>query len=256
MVYRTPMFRLASTVLACLFIFAGLVSAQSATATLNGTVHDSAGASMPDANISIQNQGTGISLESKSTSDGNFSFTGLASGTYTVTISKPGFASYAEKDIFLGPTVVRSVNASLNVGQVNSQVTVEASGAQVQTETSQLSNSVTQEQVETLPLNGRNYQSLSALMPGVVNLQVGNSSAEGQGGFNTSNLMSINGMGQNGTLYVGRRLEHEYRQYDANDHLAESGQHHGSAYSAEQLHAQIFTPGILDRSCGDAQWHA
>jgi hypothetical protein len=54
-------------------------------------------------------------------------------------------------------------------------------------------------QVETLPLNGRNYQSLSALMPGVLNTSQG--VAQGQGGFATSNSMSINGMGGSGTLY-------------------------------------------------------
>ena len=76
------------------------------------------------------------------------------SGTYTVTITKAGFGTWSEKDIFLGPTVVRPVNATLTVGQVSTQITVEASAAQVQTETSQVSNAVAQEQVETLPLNG------------------------------------------------------------------------------------------------------
>ena len=85
------------------------------------------------------------------------------------------------------------------MGQVSQQVTVEASAVQVQTTSSEVSNSVGQQQVETLPLNGRNYQSLSALMPGVVNTAQGN--AQGQGGFGTGNTMSINGMGLSGTLY-------------------------------------------------------
>ena len=172
---------------------------QSTTATLNGTVTDSAGAVIVDAQVTITNQETGQALQTKSSSDGTYSAPGLASGTYSVTVTKPGFSSLNQKDLFLGPTVVRSLNSTLSIGQVSQQVTVEATVDQVQTTSSDVSNSVAQQQVETLPLNGRNYQSLSALMPGVVN--TGQGSAQGQGGFGTGNTMSINGMGLSGTLY-------------------------------------------------------
>ena len=175
--------------------------AQTAAATINGTLTDSAGASVPDASVSIANQGTGTKTETKTTSDGTFSMTGLQSGTYDVTITKTGFQTYIEKNVYVGPATTRTVNASLTVGQVTSEVTVEAAAVQVQTTTAQFASSVAQQQVETLPLNGRNYQSLSALMPGVVNINVANSGGTGQGGFNTSNSMSINGMGTSGTLY-------------------------------------------------------
>ncbi|MDQ2777484.1 MAG: carboxypeptidase-like regulatory domain-containing protein [Acidobacteriota bacterium] len=183
-----------------LMCFAAMnVLAQSASSTINGTVHDSSGAAVPQAQVTITNQGTGLKVEAQSGSDGGFLMTGLASGTYEVTVVKSGFQSFAEKDVFVGPAVVRSVDATLSLGQVSTTVTVEASAAQVQTTTSQFTSFVAQQQVEELPLNGRNYQSLSALMPGVVNLGAG--SAGGQGGFNTSNTMSINGMGTSGTLY-------------------------------------------------------
>ena len=124
---------------------------------------------------------------------------GLPASNYQVTVIKPGFQTYTEKNLFVGPTVVRTVNITLPVGQVSTSVIVEAEANQVQTTTSQVSNYVGQQQVVELPLNGRNYQSLSALMPGVVNLGTG--TTQGQGGFNTSNTMSINGMGVSGTLY-------------------------------------------------------
>lgn len=177
----------------------GMAFAQSTAATLNGTVTDSAGAIVPDAQVKITNQATLQAVETRTSGDGTYSMPGLASGTYDVTVSKTGFSSLTQKDIFLGPTVVRTVNSILTVGQVSQQVTVEASVDQVQTTTGELSNSVEQQQVETLPLNGRNYQSLSALMPGVLNTAQG--SAQGQGGFGTGNTMSINGMGLSGTLY-------------------------------------------------------
>src|SRR3569833_205408 len=175
--------------------------AQTAAATINGTLTDSAGASVPDATVSIANQGSVTNTETKTTSDGTFSMTCLQSGTYDVTITKTGFQTYIEKNVYVGPATTRTVNASLTVGQVTSEVTVEAAAVQAQTTTAQFASSVAQQQVETLPLNGRNYQSLSALMPGVVNINVANSGGTGQGGFNTSNSMSINGMGTSGTLY-------------------------------------------------------
>ncbi len=177
----------------------GMAFAQSTTATLNGTVTDSAGALITDAKVTITNQATHQTVETRTTSDGTYSTPGLASGTYSVTVNKEGFSSLTQTDIFLGPTVVRTVNSTLTVGQVSQQVTVEAAADQVQTTNGQVSNAVEQQQVETLPLNGRNYQSLSALMPGVVNTAQG--SAQGQGGFGTGNTMSINGMGLSGTLY-------------------------------------------------------
>ncbi len=184
-----------------LVVFAGPAAyAQSASSTLNGSVQDKSGAYIAEANVRITNQGTGVRLETMTNAEGNFSMPGLQSGTYEVTVTRPGFQTFTEKDIFIGPSVARTVNVSLGIGEVETTVTVEASGAQVQLTSSQVSHYVAERQVEELPLNGRNYQSLSALMPGVLNTGVGNS--QGQGGFNTSNTMSINGMGSGSTLYL------------------------------------------------------
>ena len=75
-----------------------------------------------------------------------------------------------------------------------------ASAAEVQTATSEVSNLVSQAQINTLPLNGRNFQALAALMPGVVNQNAG--SALGTGGYNTSNAMAVNGLSTNTTFYA------------------------------------------------------
>ena len=187
---------------ATLCLIAGLASAQSASSTINGLVVDDTGAVVPGAQVTIVNQGTGGKVETSTNNQGGFSMAGLASGAYEVTITREGFTKFIEKDLFVGPTVVRSVKATLSPGSVTTAVTVEASAASVQTSTSTVSNYVAQQQIQELPLNGRNYQSLSALMPGVLNMNVGQSSAQGTGGFGTSNLMSINGMGTSGTLYL------------------------------------------------------
>ena len=199
-----PSFRIRMPFMAAVlgfYLLTGWANAQSVSSTINGLVVDNTGGVVAGAQVTITNQGTGVKVESRTNSQGAFSMTGLPSGTYEVSVSREGFNTYTERDIFVGPTVVRSVNATISVGSVSTAVTVEASAAQVQTTTSSVSNYVAQQQIQELPLNGRNYQSLSALMPGVLNMNVGQSSAQGTGGFGTSNLMSINGMGTSGTLY-------------------------------------------------------
>lgn len=169
------------------------------TATINGTVTDISGAVVPDAAVTLTNQATKAEVTMKTNSDGSYTAPGLSVGTYTVTVARPGFQTYTVTNILLHPATVDTVNATLSAGQVESRIRVEASAAQVETSTPELSNQVSQKQVETLPLNGRNYQSLSALMPGVTNTSPGQSL--NTGGFITSNVMSINGMGLAGTMY-------------------------------------------------------
>ena len=172
----------------------------STTATISGTVSDTSGAVVPQAKVVVTNQGTNIATTQQSNADGSFAFTALEIATYSVTVSKEGFQTSTVTGIITHPAQVTAVNVSMPVGTVATEVTVAASAAQVQTATNELSSSVDEQQVVTLPLNGRNYQSLSALMPGVTNMSP--AVAQSQGGFLTSNSMSINGMGQSGTLYT------------------------------------------------------
>src|SRR4029077_10232873 len=134
-----------------------------------------------------------------SNGDGSFVVAGLPPGHYSVKIVKDQFETYTETGVTLNAAQVATVNPVLTVGQVATSVTVESSAVQVQTSTPEVSNQVNQEQVETLPLNGRNYQSLSVLMPGVTNTSP--DTALDQGGFLTNNVISVNGGGIEGTQY-------------------------------------------------------
>src|ERR1700722_2373633 len=100
--------RLAMRALAVCGIFclaAGSLLAQSASSTISGTVRDTSGATVPQAQVTITNQATGLKSEAESGSDGVFSMAGLASGTYQVTVTKQGFQTFTEKSFFIGPTV-------------------------------------------------------------------------------------------------------------------------------------------------------
>ena len=172
----------------------------SSTGTINGTVTDTTGATVPLASVIVTHTDTGVQTTTETNNEGSFAVPGLPVGTYSVTISKQGFQTYEVKGIILHPAVVTTVNAEMQIGPELSQVTVIASPVQVEISTGEVSNQISGEQVVTLPFNGRNYQSLSALVPGVVNLAAG--TALNQGGRTTGNVMSINGMGDSGTLYT------------------------------------------------------
>lgn len=118
---------------------------------------------------------------------------GIPAGNYTVTVTKEGFKTSVVTGVVVPPAQVATANVVLQVGQTLTKIEVTASAAQVQLATPEVSNEISQAQVATLPLNGRNYQSLAVLVPGVTNLSPG--VALTPGGFLTSNVMSVNGMG-------------------------------------------------------------
>jgi Carboxypeptidase regulatory-like domain/TonB-dependent Receptor Plug Domain len=171
----------------------------STAGTMNGSVADLQGASVPQAEITVQSEATQLETHTTSNDSGAFVVPGLVAGAYDVTITKQGFETYKETNVLVSPAQVATVNVVLKVGEVTTTVGVQASAAQVQTSTPEISSQVSATQVATLPLNGRNYQSLSFLMPGVTNLSP--DTALNQGGFLTNNTVSVNGMGAGGTMY-------------------------------------------------------
>ena len=185
------------TLAMCLAIVSVRSWGQVSTAgTMNGTVSDLQGATVPQAEITVQNGDTQLQTHTTTNDSGAFVVPGLVAGTYDVTITKQGFETYKETHVLISPAQVATINVVLKVGEVTTTVGVEASAAQVQTSTPEISSQVSSTQVATLPLNGRNYQSLSFLMPGVTNLSP--DTALNQGGFLTSNTVSVNGMGGRG----------------------------------------------------------
>lgn len=170
------------------------------TGTINGTVVDQSGSPVAGAKVSIANAGTASTTQAVSNSAGSFSTVGLQPGNYEVTVASPGFSSFKEVGIYLEPAGVYTVNVALQLGTVTSTVTVTASAAAVQTTTNEISNTVSGQEVEALPLNGRNYQGIGSLMPGVINTSP--QAAMGTGGFNTSNSLNVNGGGSSGSLYA------------------------------------------------------
>ncbi len=168
-------------------------------AMITGTVTDASGAVVPGASIEILNQNTGVKIATKSNAAGEFAVPELPVAVYTVTVSKEGFNTYSQTGIELHPGTVATVNSTLKAGSVVSTVTVQATATTVQTATPEVAGEISSAEVFTLPLNGRNFQTLGALMPGVINMSP--DSSLGQGGFNGTVAMSTNGMGNAGSVF-------------------------------------------------------
>jgi hypothetical protein len=175
---------------AMLFLLAPRAGAQD-NATINGTVTDSSGALVPNAQVSLKNQATNTIREAVSNSAGAYRFANVGVGNYTLAVTAQGFQTYSMTNIVVNVAQSLEENISLAVGTQAQTVTVAANALQVQTETSEVSTLISGQQVEQLATNGRNVTSLAALGLGVSN------NLPPFGGVNA--LTSANGISFNGT---------------------------------------------------------
>ena len=177
----------------CLVLVALLSSVSTAqdTATLTGTVRDATGAVMPKASVVLKNTSTGSIRSLKTNSDGEYLAAALPPGQYDLTVVAEGFRKYQARDVTLRVAQKARIDVTLQVGDVNSQITVQGEGlAKVNTQSSELSGTITGKEITQLQLNGRNFTQLIMLVPGVSN-QTGQD--EGQVGVAGNVNYSVNG---------------------------------------------------------------
>ncbi len=140
------------------------------TASLTGTVTDKTGAVIPKATVKISNSTIGFDRAAMTNDHGAYLFAGLPPGQFDLTVSAPGFEKYEASAIVLVAEENARVNVALIVGEVNTKVVVEGGNvAQVETQSSELSNTINGQEVTQLELNGRNFTQLVTLTPGVSN---------------------------------------------------------------------------------------
>ena len=174
-------------------------TAQNITGTIQGTVTDSQGAAVPNAAVTITNVGTAESRTANTNNQGFFTVPELPVGTYDVTVKQPNFKTFTSKHVALDASSTSTVNASLQVGSVNEQVSVEASAIQVQTSGGELSQTVEGNEVRELPLNGRSFVELTQLTPGV---SPQDSFSTVHKGLEAGVDFSINGNNTTGNLFL------------------------------------------------------
>jgi carboxypeptidase family protein/TonB-dependent receptor-like protein len=158
--------------LSCLFLvtqhsLVSTVHAQSSTATLSGTVRDPNNATIPGAHIAVTNTATGLKREATTNSAGMFTISLLPPSTYTVLVENPGFTPAEIKDVVLNVNDNVALNIQLKIGQVGASIDVKDEAPLIN-ESSSVGTVVDRHFVANLPLNGRSFQSLIELTPGVV----------------------------------------------------------------------------------------
>src|ERR1700677_374589 len=181
---------LRGTAVAMLMLSAALLHAQD-VASVTGTVRDSSGASIAKAQVAVVNVQRGINRTTVTNSDGEYSIPALpAPASYNVTVTAQGFKKYEAVGVALDIAEKARIDVALQVGATTTEVTVQGSSvAQVETESSDLSNTISGHEISQLQLNGRDFTQLVALSPGVTN-QSG--ADEGEPGASTV-AFSING---------------------------------------------------------------
>ena len=132
-----------------------------------GTVTDSSDLTVPGATVTITHAETNQARETTTNETGNYIFPNVAAGTYRVDVTLPGFQSFRAQDIAVRLNAAVRVDAKLNVGALQESVIVSADSVLLQTETAAVQTQTTSQQLQNLPINGRSFQSMLTLTPGV-----------------------------------------------------------------------------------------
>ena len=169
-----------------------------ATGTILGTVTDPSGAVVPNAKITVTNTATKISFQTVTNSAGDFNAPALNPGTYTVSGEARGFQKAVISSFTLTVNQHARIDLTLKPGAVTETVTTTAQAVSLDTDTAELSNLVSQQQVEDLPLNGRNFMQLLLVGAGAVTVG-GEQGTMRQG---EGNAISVNGGRPEGNNYT------------------------------------------------------
>jgi hypothetical protein len=178
-----------------------------AVAEVTGQVLDPTGASVPDATVTMTEADRNIDHATQTDTDGHYLFPSLPVGPYKLTVSKSSFKTYVQTGIVLQVNDHVTLNATMQLGAVSESVVVQAGAIMVQTDTAAVSNVVTGEQINDLPLNGR-FASELISMAGVSSAYQQSSPTSGYGdltgskSFFSSFAVSVAGSQYNGVNYL------------------------------------------------------
>jgi len=180
-------------------------SSQSSSSAINGVVTDPENAVVAGAKVTLRNVDTNVERITVSNNAGDYFFSSVPPARYTLTFTAPSFQKETISVFEVAVAQAVTINANLKIGNVNESVTVEVTGAQVESSNAQLGSVIGERAVNDLPLDGRNFTQLLTLTPGVTPISTGQNSSGG----NTSTVSgssfsfpSINGAGNRSTIYL------------------------------------------------------
>lgn len=196
--------------LALLMVFFTAIGARAqSTGTITGTVTDSTEAAISEATVTVHNAATGQTRAVQTNARGVFLLPDLPIGTYVIEIAKPGFETQKRSatELLTGQTI--GIDITLSIGSQAETVTVGTETQQIQTSTSEVANTIDEQQIVDLPLNQRNALQLTSLTPGAVLTSVGTESTQqDQTGLSVNGLRSTeNNFQLDGVTYENRFLD-------------------------------------------------
>ncbi len=166
----------------CLLLVAATASGQVDQGAITGTVTDNTGAIVPGAQVTLTATDTGLVLQGKSNSSGNYTFSPIKIGNYKVSASAAGFQTTTRPNVHVDVQQRLQVNLALSPGQVSQTVTVTGAVALLQTQSSAVGQVIDTKTINETPLNGRNWVYIAQLTAGVAP-PFGNTRGSGSGDF-------------------------------------------------------------------------
>jgi len=182
--------------------------AQSPNGTISGVVFDPSGAVVIGASITIVNDATRVQYSTATNNDGIYVVVDLPPGPYRIQVSKIGFKTLIKPEIVLNVQDALAINFNLPIGAASETVTVQSGAPLINTENASVSTVIDRNFVETLPLNGRSFNTLLQLTPGVV-IAPSNNAGGSPGQFSIagqrtdSNNFTIDGISANFGVSLG-----------------------------------------------------
>ena len=162
--------------------------AQVDSGTITGTVTDSSGAVVPDADVTLTNTDQGLTLQTKTSSSGGYTFSPIKIDNYSINVNAKGFAKTSQKAIRVNVAQVLQVNIALKPGSATETVEVNTAPPLLQTEEASVGQVIGAEQVNNLPLNGRNFTFLAQLGAGMQTPQADTRGNAASGAFSANGL--------------------------------------------------------------------
>jgi Carboxypeptidase regulatory-like domain len=185
-----------------LFLSVVPLVAQSPNATINGLVFDPSGGAIVGAEVVVVNDATGVQYTTKTNGEGIYVVPNLLPGSYRIQVSNPGFKTIIKPNILIHVQDALAINFTLPIGATSEVVTVSGGAPVINTESAAVSTIVDRHFAENLPMNGRSFQTLIELTPGIA-LTPSFEGAEGQFSVNGQRTASNNWMVDGVSANVG-----------------------------------------------------
>jgi hypothetical protein len=170
-------------------LFAGSAIAQTTNATIVGDVTDPQAGAIANATITVKNSATGITRQVTTSELGSYRVFPLNPGTYEVSATAPGFKTKVANNVTLEVAANAKVDFTLEVGAVSETVEVSATAVALQTQDASVGGTITNNVLERMPVNGRNYTRLMLLLPGTSD----QGGSQSNGTFSGTQMVSVNG---------------------------------------------------------------